>query len=308
MSALAVTDAVLLEFAEDIGAEGPVAVEGRRTRWSVGGPLAPEARIVGAPSGIVAYAASEMTVKVRAGTPVAELDVALAMQGQRCALPDRGGTVGGAIAVGENAVDVLGRGRVRDAVLQVRYVSAEGEVVTGGGPVVKNVTGFNLPKVMTGSLGTLGVLTECILRTNPIPAAARWLQLVGVDPSAVFAALYRPSAVLTDSDHTWVLLEGHAPDLNAQQSRLAEISSVMEVAGPPALPAHRWTLTPAAAAQFAVDHPGVGFIASIGVGMVWADQPQPRSPIDAGAAVIAARLKHNFDPTGRLNPGRVPGS
>src|SRR4051812_7469403 len=104
-----------------------------------------------------------MTVRVRVGTTVAELHEALRAHGQRSALPERGGTVGGAIAVGHNDLHVLGRGRVRDAVLQLRYVSADGRLITGGGTTVKNVSGFDLPRLMVGALGTLGVLAEAVL-------------------------------------------------------------------------------------------------------------------------------------------------
>lgn len=300
---LAVDDPVLLAFADEVGADGPVAVEGARTRWDLGGPLAADARVLRAPAGIVAYSAPEMTVQVRAGTTVAELDAELAAHGQRGALPDRGGTVGGAVVVGENHRETLGRGRVRDAVLQVRYVSAEGDVVTGGGPVVKNVTGYNLPKLITGSLGTLGLVAEVILRTNPIPAAARWLAADVVDPEAAGAAVHAPAAVLWDGTTTWVLLEGHAADIDAETDALAAVGSFAEVAGPPDLPPHRWSLTPAEAAAFS----GGSFVASIGVGTVWADRPQPSRSLDAGVAALAARTKHNFDPTGRLNPGRQVG-
>ena len=166
MSSLATSDPVLFDFAALVGDADPISVRGNGTRWHVGGALADAARVVEAPAGIVDYQPSEMIVVVRAGTPVAALHAALAAAGQTSALPDRGGTVGGAIAVGENRLDRLGRGSVRDAVLQVRYVSAEGELVTGGGPVVKNVSGFNLPKLMVGSLGTLGLLAEVVLRTT----------------------------------------------------------------------------------------------------------------------------------------------
>ncbi|MDG2028420.1 MAG: FAD-binding protein [Acidimicrobiales bacterium] len=303
MSSLAVADPVLLDFAADVGPEGRVAVAGGRTRWGLGGELRSDTRVLAAPTGIVAYAASEMTVQVRAGTPVAELDAALAEHGQRCALPARGGTVGGAVAVGENVVDQLGRGRLRDAVLQVRYVSAEGDVVTGGGPVVKNVTGYNLPKLMTGSLGTLGLLVELILRTNPIPAASRWLAAEDVDPAAVEAALYAPGAVLWDGATTWVLLEGHGPDLASESNKLASFGVFTEVDGPPELPPHRWSLTPEEAADFSRG----AFVSSIGVGTVWADSAQKSLPDGPGVAAVAARIKKNFDPTGRLNPGRTAG-
>lgn len=306
MSTLAITDEVLLEFAAHVGSEGPVAVEGSRTRWATGGQGREGTRLVRAPSGVVAYAASEMTVQVRAGTTVAELDAVLAAEGQRTALPDRGGTVGGAVAVGENVLEVIGRGRLRDAVLQVRYVAADGRLVTGGGPVVKNVTGFNLPKLMTGALGTLGLSAEFVLRTNPIPEARRWMVAAGVDPVAAFDALYRPSAVLWDGTTTWVLLEGHGPDIEAESRVLRSLGGFTEVGGPPDLPEQRWSLTPKEAASLDGERTGP-FVASIGVGMVAASHPAPPRPRDPHADAVAARLKINFDPAGRLNPGRDPG-
>ena len=122
MTGALATDAVDA-FAEEVGAVGPVAVEGGRTRWDLGGALADDARLVRAPSGVLERVPEEMIVRVLAGTPVAELDAELAAAGQRSALPSRGGTVGGALAVGENHVDVLSRGPLRASLLQVRYVA-----------------------------------------------------------------------------------------------------------------------------------------------------------------------------------------
>jgi len=171
---LHVDDPTLLAFADEVGDTGPVAIEGERTRWELGGESTGEPRLLRAPAGIVDYKPEEMTVQVRAGTTVADLHAALAEKGQRSALPERCGTVGGALVVGENDIRALGRGRVRESLLQVRYVSAEGRIVSSGGPTVKNVSGFDLPRLMVGSLGTLGCVAEVILRTNPIPAESRW--------------------------------------------------------------------------------------------------------------------------------------
>ncbi len=300
---LTITDPVLHAFAEDVGSEGPIAVAGERTRWDLGGPLAAGTRVLSAPVGIVAYEPTEMTVQVRAGTSVGELAAELAAHGQRTALPDRGGSVGGAVAVGENASEVLALGRLRDAVLQVRYVSAEGELVTGGGPVVKNVTGYNMAKLMTGSLGTLGLLAEFVLRTNPVPPASRWVMAEGVDPQATFDTIYRPAAVLWDGASTWVHLEGHADDIEADLGLLGRVAEFVEVAGPPAPPPHRWSLSPADAASLPTAVAG-GVLVAIGVGLAWAAAPQPARPVTAEVDVLAARMKANFDPTGRLNPGR----
>ncbi len=305
MSAATITDEVLLAFAEEVGADGPVAVAGARTRWDAGGSPDEGTRIVSAPTGIVWHRPDEMTVLVRAGTTVADLHAALAAEGQRTALPDRGGTVGGALAVGEDDVCVLGVDRVRTALLQARYVSAEGRVVTGGGPTVKNVSGYDLPRLLVGSLGTLGLLGEVLLRTNPIPPASAWLAADGADPFVVAAALYRPSAVLAVDARTWVMLEGHEPDVEHQRGVVADLGDFEDVDGPPPLPRHRWSLRRSDLRD--LDRSALGdHVVSVGTGTVFAEHPQPRAAAPPALAALAARIKHEFDPTARLNPGRTP--
>lgn len=306
--ALEVTDPVLVGFADEVGDRdsGPVTVVGARTRWDLGGQPDAAAREVIAPSGIVDYVPDEMTVRVRAGTSVAELHDALAGSGQRTGLPERGGTVGGAVAVGENSRYVLGRGRVREAVLQVRYVSDQGRLITGGGPTVKNVTGFDIPRLMVGALGILGCLTEFTLRTNPIPDHSRWLVSDDVDPFAVTGVVHQPSAVLWNGWQTWVQLEGHLQGVEAEQRRLSAIGRFDEVADPPELPPYRWSLEPSELSD------GVRFgsgpwVASVGVGSAWASTPQNRGPLDPGLQALTDRVKEQFDPANRLNPGRRPG-
>lgn len=299
-------DPVLVAFAEEVGEAGAVTIAGARTRWQRGGALAASTRILHAPSGVVWHQPEEMTVCVRAGTPVAELASALADRGQRCALPERGGTVGGAIAVGENHLGVLGRGTVRASVLEVRYVSAEGRLVRGGGPTVKNVTGYDLPRVMTGSLGTLGLFAEFILRTNPLPAVTVWVRGEGADPVATRDCLRGAAVVLWDGGTTWACVEGHAADVRAQIASLAAIGRFDEISSAPPLPPYRWSLPPAAPETLLQQHAGY-FMAEIGVGVLHASIAQPPRPVAQGVAAVAARLKASFDPTGRLNPGRDPG-
>lgn len=307
MGALAALDAAVAAFADEVGSDGPVAAEGCRTRWTVGGALRDGTRLVRAPSGIVSHRPEEMTVAVRAGTTVAELHAELAAAGQRTALPERGGTVGGALVVGENDVRVLGRGRVAACLLQARYVSADGRVVSGGAPTVKNVSGFDLPRLLVGSLGTIGLLAEVIVRTNPIPPVSVWLRSDGADPFAARDALQRPSAVMWDGATTWVQLEGHAADVRSEQSVLGGLGRFAEVAGPPDLPPHRWSLRPSELRL--VDAPATGpYVACVGVGLVFAARPQHRPPLDAVARAIGDRVKAEFDPLGRLNPGRFPGT
>ncbi len=298
------SEQALQEFCDLVGSEGAVAVRGSGTRFDLGGELSAGTRIVQAPTGIVKHLPEEMTVQVRAGTSVEELHQALATKGQRTALPERGGTVGGALAAGENDLHVLGRGRVRDAVLQVRYVSAEGRLITGGGPTVKNVTGFDLPRLMVGSLGTLGLIAEVILRTNPIPPASIWLCSRNVHPFAAFAAVTQPSVLLWDGSSTWIQLEGHLADLGSQRQSLSSLGPWFEVDGPPDLPAQRWSLTPQQLREPTMLSSAGPFVASIGVGTVFATERRAQHPPTPSLQALTMSVKDSFDPTGRLSPGR----
>ncbi len=314
---LATDDPVLQSFAEEVGESGPIAVAGGRTRWQLGGELDPAARLVSAPTGIVGYSPEEMTVTVRAGTTVAELHAELASKGQRSALvdrvgPDGRGTVGGALAAGENDVRALGRGLIRTSLLQIRYISADGRLISSGGPTVKNVSGFDLPRLMVGSLGTLGLLAEAIIRTNPIPQVSRWLHSERCDPFAVRRKLLAPSAVLWDGESTWVQLEGHRADVDDQQRALAPLGTFAEVAVsgdelPVELPAHRWSLAPDQLPALPEDDSIGRFVAAVGLGLGFADAAQPPRAMSPEVELLSASVKQNFDPSGRLNPGRDPG-
>ena len=252
MSAVRVIDEALAEFAANVGSEGPVFVRGGDTRCEVGGDVAPDAREVRAPAGIVALEPAEMTVRVRAGTPVHELHAALAETGQRTALPERpGGTVGGALMVGESAITRLGLGPVRDALLQARFVCADGRVATGGAATVKNVSGFDLCRLLVGSLGTIGLLGEALLRTVPIPESEQWFRLDGADPREVWRRCRTAISTLWDGTGTWVLLSGYKPDTAADRATLGALGEVADADGPPPLPPHRWSCTPAEAAASA---------------------------------------------------------
>ena len=299
-------DTVLSQFAAEVGDSGPIAIAGNRTRWNVGGQLESSTRVITAPAGVVKFQPEEMTVVVRAGTSVAELSSVLAQNNQHCALPDRGGTVGGAIAVGENDLAVLGKSTVRSSVLEVRYVSAEGRLIRGGGPTVKNVTGFDLPRLMVGSLGTLGCLAEVILRTQPMPSVSQWYELTGADAFEVFQKVFRPSAVLWNGKTTWVLLEGHARDLQEQATTLSRLGACHECEEPSLLP-YRWSLTPSDLRNMSQFDTG-NFVASIGVGMVFAEKSQPKRILQPQIQSLTERIKNNFDPSGRLNPGRIVGA
>jgi FAD/FMN-containing dehydrogenase len=302
-----VTTGAVDAFAAEVGPPdaGPVTAVGGRTQWAVGGIVAPEAREVRAPAGIVAVEAADMTARVRAGTTVSELDAALAEVDQTVALPAWvGATVGGILAVGHSGLRRLGWGPVRDVLLEARVVSADGRVVKAGGPTVKNVSGYDLCRVLVGSLGMLAFTAEVVLRTRPLPPAERWLA-GDVDPFALVERLYRPATVLWDGATTWLLLDGH-PDDVAAQSALAGLAGVD---GPPGLPGpHRWSLRPSELPALGTSL-GAGpgrFVAEVGVGVVHAERPPLPRPVDRHVAELHRRIKAVFDPYGRLNPGRDP--
>jgi glycolate oxidase FAD binding subunit len=291
----------LRAFADEVGPSDPVVCAGGRTAWAVGGPPDPSAREVRAPSGIVQVLPAEMIVRVRAGTTVAELDDALGEVSQEVALPaEPGATVGGVLAVGRSGLHQLGLGPARDAVLELTWVTAEGDVARNGGPVVKNVSGFDLCRLLVGSLGTLGLVAEVVLRTRPVPDAGAWLS-GPTDPAAVLAGLHAPTAVLWDGRSTWVRVEGLAADV-AEQQRRGSALGLVEVEGPPQLPAHRWSVGRDVLADRAGD--AGPFVALVGVGVVFSQRPGPAPRIGRTAADLGRMVKARFDPTGRLNPGR----
>jgi glycolate oxidase FAD binding subunit len=125
-------------------------------------------------TGIVAHEPGDMTITAAAGTTLAQLNAALAAHGQWLPLdPPRDNelTIGGLIAADRCGPARLSHGKVRDYLIGVRVVTADGEVVSGGGRVVKNVAGYDLPKLFTGSFGTLGVIVEATFKVRPRPEA-----------------------------------------------------------------------------------------------------------------------------------------
>jgi len=280
----------LLSFAHDVGTDEPVTISGLGTR----GGAVDGVRCVHPPASIEWMQPDEMIVCCGAGTPVDELLAALAVNGQTVALP-AGGTVGGALAVGRSDHRRLGFGPVRDTLLQARYVSAAGEVVKAGGPTVKNVSGFDLCRLLVGSHGTLGFLGEVIVRTRPLAQHLQWFTRETTDPFDVFTLLYKPISVLWNGSAVFALLEGHPADVAEQAAGCA----LTACAGPPALPTgSRRSVKPSDMASQTGD-----FVAEVGVGIVHHALPCAVAPVGEREAALMAAIKHQFDPTGRLNPG-----
>ncbi|HEX9398796.1 MAG TPA: FAD-binding oxidoreductase [Anaeromyxobacter sp.] len=179
------------------------------------------------------HAPSDQIVAVEAGMTIAALQRALAPHGQRLALdppePERA-TVGGVVAANAFGPRRTRYGPVRDLVIGITIVRADGVVARGGGKVVKNVAGFDLPRLLCGSLGTLGLVAEVVLRLHPLPeasATALFEGLSGVDVQETIPALralaVEPTAIaaLSEGDGFTLAIrfEGFAPGVKDQVER-----------------------------------------------------------------------------------------
>jgi FAD/FMN-containing dehydrogenase len=159
--------------------QAPVDIRGGGTKAFYGGPPKGEPLDVTGLSGISSYEPTELVVTVRAGTLVSELEAALEQHGQCLPFePPRfsaGGTVGGMVAAGLSGPARANAGTVRDHVLGVTLLNGRGEVLTFGGQVAKNVAGYDVSRLMVGSLGILGVICEVSLKVLPIYRATTTL-------------------------------------------------------------------------------------------------------------------------------------
>jgi len=152
----------------------PLRIKGRSGWLSAGRPVdATDAVSVADHSGVADYVPGDLTITVRAGTTLADLARLTGEQGQWLPLNPFGsdnGSIGATVATGSSGPFSHGFGTIRDLVLGLEVVTGDAKIVRGGGRVVKNVAGFDLVRLMTGSWGTLGVITEVTLRLYALPA------------------------------------------------------------------------------------------------------------------------------------------
>ena len=216
-------------------------------------------------NGVLFYEPGELVISVLAGTPLAEVEELLRENNQSLAFepvaldrvygntdPVERGTVGGLVAANLAGSRRIKAGAVRDHVLGFKAVSGRGEVFKSGGKVMKNVTGFDLSKLITGSMGTLAVMTEVTLKVLPVPEKTRTVLVYGItddnaaaamskalnSPHEVSSAVYLPPDVAGQSDVgrigdvgesvVAVRIEGPEPSV---LERTAQISTLLSAFG-----------------------------------------------------------------------------
>ena len=171
-------------------------------------------------SGIVEYRADEYTVTALAGTPIAQIDAALAEKGQYLPfdppLSKGGATLGGTVASGVSGPGRWRYGGIRDFIISLKMISGAGEMLVGGAKVVKNAAGFDLPKLMVGAKGRFGIMTELTFKVFPRPKAMVTLELRCGDADAAVNVMgviaMGPwdliSLEMSPPDSVWVRLGG----------------------------------------------------------------------------------------------------
>ncbi|WP_299294723.1 glycolate oxidase subunit GlcE [uncultured Tateyamaria sp.] len=238
MSMLNSEDAVAQAVAD---AKGPLTIRGGGTR-AVGRPVTGQVLDVSGLSGVTLYEPGALTIVAQAGTPVAEIEATLAAENQRLAfepydltgmLGTKGATtIGGVIATNASGPRRIMAGAARDFALGVRFVDGAGHVIKNGGRVMKNVTGYDLVKLMSGSWGTLGVLTEISLKVLPAVEATETLVIDGLTSAGAVAAMaqalgspFEVSGAAWTDGAVWLRIEGFGSSVAYRADALTALLS-----------------------------------------------------------------------------------
>src|SRR4051812_18748361 len=196
------------------GTRGPLLFRGAGTKQGWGGHVVEQALVVETAglSRLLAYNPADMTVAVEAGMALRDLQETLGEKGQWLALDPpsaaAGATVGGLLSTGDSGPRRLRYGAMRDLVIGVTLVLPDGTVAHGGGSVIKNVAGYDLPKLLYGSLGTLGLVAEVVLRLHPRPETSATVTVATPADRAGELALRLLASPLEPSALDWVQTGG----------------------------------------------------------------------------------------------------
>jgi glycolate oxidase FAD binding subunit len=233
-------------------------------------------------TGIIEYVPGDLTLTARTGTTIAEIDAATGAHGQWCPLMPWGGddgTVGATFATATRGPCSTALGAPRDLGIGIEFVDGTGALVRAGGRVVKNVAGFDLTRLMVGSWGTLGAITEVSVRLRARPAVDEtWRVALDGTAHERLDALRRgpltPLAIEAFEGRTLVRLGGNAAFVAASRAAVKALGNAEQC--DPAI----WT-------RFR------------------ASDPWPGAPLDANALAdaLSQRVKKQFDPRHILNPG-----
>jgi glycolate oxidase FAD binding subunit len=333
--------AAILAAAAEAGI--PTAFRGSGTHHGYGNPV--DADLVLTTTRldtIIDWQPDDLTVVVEAGVPIDVLEAEIATRRQTAVLPEvtPGSTVGGTVAVGLSGYRRLRYGPTRDRVLQVKVATGYGKVVSGGSPVVKSSTGYGLPRLVTGSLGSLGMIGEVTLKLWSQPMSVATIEVT--DAAAAHRDLYRPLAVLETTEGSFVYLGGPEAQIAEESGRL-NATSRRGLAWPEPIadPIQVDIRVPAAHLAAAIEWMrrlgAIRWIAQHGVGLIsggferlnteglaaartWAESAAGAVVVTAGdvGAVdpwgsppaslhIQRRIKTAFDPAGICNPSIVAG-
>ena len=316
-----------------------IDVWGGGTRHGYGSPQIPDLVVsTSALAGVIEYEPDDLTLLVGAGTSLSAIEDVLAERRQTAGLAESppSSTVGGAAASAASSLRRLRLGALRERVLQVTLVTGDGRVVTAGGRVVKNVSGYDLARLVVGSFGALGVIVSIRLKLWPVPPAAA---TVAVDEIGRAASIYRPLALLETADDRLVYVWGTDSEVDAATKDLRGVSHPGLIW--PAEPEGRWRWSLRVSPKHTVEAvrrlpEKWRFLALHGVGDVraasddageapalrsWAESTGGRlvvvdSPSDSyldpwglppPGIDLQRRMIAQFDPKRVLNRGRLPG-
>ncbi|HZD79809.1 MAG TPA: FAD-binding protein [Actinomycetota bacterium] len=329
----------------EANAEGStVLVVGGRTHMDLGNPTEVDAELWTTQlDELIDHQPAEMIAVVEAGMRVGDLEAMLSETGQEWPVDAPAeATVGGVIAAGASSPRRLKVGAVRDTVLQAEVVTGDGRVVRSGARTVKNVTGYDVHKLLAGSLGTLGVIIQAALKLRPRPGAATTFRCPGdlELAAAVLDAVPGAAAVLVTSAGLEVRLEGWPEEVQEQARAVRSVAGAVDEGDGP-FPADRpWEDRPTVV-QVAVPPSRLGRLvgpplerwgALVGVGTAWIGArdaaelgevrrraaelggiaPAIKGPGGLGesappAAELQRRIKAALDPGRVLAPGRFWG-
>ena len=238
-----------------LGDELPLDIAGTNTKRNLGRPILDEYgsevnRMIGHTlelselNGIVLYEPEELVLTAGAGTPISDIEAVIAANGQQLAFEpmnlerlygNDGGTLGGVIACNLSGPRRFKSGAARDHILGIKGVSGRGELLKSGGRVVKNVTGYDLSKLMTGSYGTLAARTEITIKVLPAPENIRTLVLLDLDDETaqlVMTAAINSSHEVNGAAHLPLAVALSSTIKNIYSSRTAITGLRLEGFGP----------------------------------------------------------------------------